>query len=160
MSEQNTEAVEVPADTIMVVAAPEPVPAHPVGERTPFLMPQPDGEEPVVLWAVRPKNALLFHVEEKLNAAEADESLAMDAYRAFLAAAVEEESSDHLWDRLADPRDELDVQHLRAMTRQLIEKWQGGARPTKSASASGRLPRSTGRPSTARARSKGSTPKP
>lgn len=151
------QAPEVPDGTLVI---PEPTTA-PVdaqnvpGARQPFTMPQPEGEEPVIYWAVRPKGVLLLHLGEKLAVAADDEDLLLDAFRAFGTAALDPESYDHLWARFGDPGDTLDVPHMRAVMSTFMERWT--ARPTQPRSGRSPLPRATGRASTGRSRAKGRT---
>jgi len=153
-AEQDTPVI--PDNVVEIEADDAPETTDTVGDRIPFTMP---GQDDVVLWAVRPKNMLLMLTGQRVEEAAASGDFAdkMNAYRTFLDAAVDPESRDVIWVRLGDPTDDLDDRHMDALIATFLGRWF--ARPTGSQRASATLPRTTGRPSTGRSRSKGKTRK-
>jgi hypothetical protein len=148
---------EVPDNLMVINPGPAEVPLESPGERTPFALPQPDGDEMTVLYAIRPKSMTLAAIGERTSAALASEDpvVILNAHRYFIHVALDPASADVIWNRLNDADDFLDTPHIAAMVETLMTKWVGGARPTVKGSGSSRLQRGTGRPSTGQRRSKG-----
>lgn len=115
-------------------------------ERTPFSV---DGE---VLWAVRPKAGQLMALVRSYNAG-ADEFEQVKVLEGFLDLCLEPETAAVLRDRMDDPDDGFDLEHVQALMEGLQTHWF--ARPTGRPSSSSGTRRRTGRGSTARARRTG-----
>lgn len=147
----------LPDDTLVIEAEEEPTPAVPVGTRTPFTLP---GQDDVILWAVRPKNVTLMMLGASTEGAleTQDPGVRLESYRLFMGTALDPKSADLIWARLDDAIDSLDAPDMDAMIKTLMVLWL--ARPTGQRSGPVPLPRTRGTRSTARARSKGQTPKP
>lgn len=121
----------------------------------PFMLP----DEDTVLTGRRPKTAVLIRLVGGMlddgnplrQAATFDE---------FLDKVLDEKSVAHLRERMEDPDDVLDIDHayVKAMFQHLVGIWYGPtARPTGGRRASSASSSRTGKRSTARARSGGST---
>lgn len=164
------EAPEVPEDVMVVPSTPTGVSTDGAGSRTPFQMPGSDE----VLWAVRPKNVNLMWLGATVDAVldpGVTPAQKLAGYRSFIIAALSSDelppedgaepdedappgpsSQDRIWERLSDPNDTLDEPDMDALLRTLMARWT--ERPTRQRSGRQPLPRTTGRPSMGRARSK------
>lgn len=107
--------------------------------------------DPTILWATRPKQAILLKLARGLVGD--NESAQVEVFDLFLDEVLDPESAEYLRGRLEDKDDKLDIPHLMVPLQALVGLWYG--RPTKSQAASRPSPRRTGKGSTVRARSRG-----
>lgn len=124
-------------------------------DRFPFYL----GDDDTVLIGTRPKMATLIDLVG-LMSDETDELAQVAAYNEFLDEVLDADSVAYLRGRFRDRDDLLDLDHpeVQQMFRTLVEVWYGKpARPTGGRPGSAGSPARTGRRSTARARSQGST---
>lgn len=121
--------------------------------RFPFTL----NDDPTILWAVRPKTAILLRLGQTASAAEdsGDKRVLISLYDQFMDTVLDPSSATYLREQFEDPESELDVDALDPVLTACLGKWYGG--PTRRKPASDRLPRTTGKRSTGRVRSKGST---
>lgn len=106
----------------------------------------------VTLTAIRPKT---YTMVEMVNAGEGDTITQVKAIVEFMNETLDVRSRQVIQDRLKDPEDAFDLEHLAPIAQFLMERF--GKRPTSRSKASAVRPEKTGRPSTARARSGAST---
>lgn len=147
MSTAPDETPDVPDGLIRIDSQ---APAPDLGERIPFTLP---GDDDTILWAVKPKIIIVMWLAS-LTAAPV---VSQEEYQEFTRSCLEPEANNLIWNRLGTPADELDLPALDALMKVLTERWT--ARPTGGQPASARLPRTTGKRSTERSRTKASTPK-
>jgi hypothetical protein len=104
----------------------EPAPGE-IGEVIEFAKMPDDG---VVLQAIRPKTAMLIPAADAAVSGDIKEQfkVSMRLIRDLLTP----ESRDYLFNRLSDPADKLDIEHLRPIIDALVEAL--GGRPTGSGS--------------------------
>lgn len=129
-------------------------------DRFPFYL---GATDETVLIGTRPPIATLLRLVSVMQ----DEGNVMAmaaAYNEFLDEVLDEPSAAYLRKRMEDKDDELDLDHpdLHEMFKHLVAVWYGGGgpgRPTGGRGASSPPSSTTGKRSTARSRSKASTPK-
>lgn len=110
-------------------------------------------DDDTVLTARRPKMAVLLELVQGLESESQIEQV--NVFDRFLDQVLDEDSAEHLRERFRDPEDDLDMDSLDGPLQYLVGKWYN--RPTGSRRAGAASPRRTGRASTVRSRSKGST---
>lgn len=115
-------------------------------DRIPFQI----DDDPHVLWATRPKKAILMNLAKMAEAD--DEAVLMGLFDLYLTSVLDEASRDYVQARLDDPTDLLDIDFIEPLNQSLVGRWYG--RPTGSRPASAPSQRRTGKGSTVRSRSR------
>jgi hypothetical protein len=107
-----------------------------------------------LLTARRPKTATFLALAEFSDGGNGWDQ--MHAVRTFMEESLEPESRTHVQDRLADPDDEFDLEDIVPIVNWMVTEFS--TRPTSRPSGSPPPRKRTGKASTARSRSKASTP--
>lgn len=133
---------------------PEAIEAIEHRDRVPFTLDDDD----TIFWATKPKTAVLLNlgVAAANTVLTDDDESKLRLYDLWIDSVLDDESGRYLRRRFFDRDDTWDVDMLDPVMEALGQRWY--ARPTGGQSGSAGLPRTTGRRSTGRSRSKAKTP--
>jgi hypothetical protein len=117
-----------------------------VGAVVPFTI----DDDPTILTATRPKQAVLIDLYRKMDVVGEEDPAIIQVFDEFMRVCFDQETQDYLNSRFRDPDDDADIDTLQPVIETLMGVWY--RRPTTKSSASSGPSRRSGPRSTGRRR--------